>query len=445
MNDITVKIPKKAFLPCYFHLLKSEADINFLWGGRDSGKTHFIAQKMVVKCLSASRFRCVLIRKTFNSIHDSQFQAIKDVVDQWGLNDLFTFREAPLSIRCINGNGFICRGCDAPGNLKSIKDPTDAWYEEGNQLTLSDFITVATTLRSNHGDVQQWFSFNPEAIGDFEEFWLYKTFFKSYSGDIYQNFTSDWTIPTPKGDVKFTYTSTHTTYHDNKFVRQARIALLEHLAELNPHYYIVFTIGKWGNEKVDSPFCYAFDKARHAKVTTLNRRHETILSFDFNVNPITCGVYQHYDNAIFGIESIKLDNSDIYKLTDYIDSHYKGCMFLVTGDATGRNTTALVQDGINYYTVIKSKLRLAAGQIKVDTVNPRVKDNRVLVNTVLHDANITFDPQRCKYLLFDLEKVGVNDVGEIDKGNRNDPKKRADHLDHFRYYLNKFHKHLLRS
>src|ERR1043165_3080196 len=129
MNDIHIKIPKKAFLPCYWHLLNSEADINFLWGGRDSGKTHFIAQRMVVKCLSSAKFRCVLIRKTFNSIHDSQFQAIKDVVEAWGLNDLFRFREAPLSIECVNGNKFICRGCDNPGNLKSIKDPTDCWYE----------------------------------------------------------------------------------------------------------------------------------------------------------------------------------------------------------------------------------------------------------------------------------------------------------------------------
>lgn len=444
MNDITVKIPKRAFLPCYHHLLKSEADINFLWGGRDSGKTHFIAQRLVTKCLSAKNFRCVLIRKTFNAIHDSQWQAIKDVVEEWGLSSLFRFREAPLGIECVNGNKFIARGCDAPGNLKSIKDPTDCWYEEGNQLTLTDFITVATTLRSNKATVQQWFSFNPEAPGDFNEFWLYKTFFADQK-DMYSNFESTWSISTPKGYVSFTYTSTHTTYKDNRYVKDQRIAFLEHLAVLNPHYYTVFTDGRWGNEKVDSPFAYCYNADIHKKSTTLNRRYETILSFDFNKDPITCGVYQHYENWIYGIESIKLDNSDIYKLCEYINEHYKGCMFLVTGDATGRNTTALVQDGINYYTVIKSKLNLSQGQIKVPSINPVVSENRMLVNAALHDAKIALDPLRCKHLHFDLTNVSVNEVGDIDKGDRKNPKKRADALDHFRYYLNTFHKHLLRT
>ena len=444
IKDIAIHIPKKAFLPCYHHLLNSVADINFLWGGRDSGKTHFIAQKLVVKCLKAKKFRCVLVRKTFNAIHDSQFQAIKDVVEQWGLQSLFRFKEAPLSIECINGNKFICRGCDDAGNLKSIKDPTDCWYEEGNQLTLSDFITVATTLRSNEGNVQQWFSFNPESTGDYKEFWLYKTFFATYTGDIYKNFESTWTIPTPSGDVQFTYTSTHTTYHHNRYVKPARVAFLEYLAILNPHYYQVFTLGRWGNEKVNSPFCYCFDAVKHSKPTKVTRAHELILSFDFNVDPITCGAYQHYNDWIYGIESIKLDNSDIYKICDYILTAYPGFMYLVTGDATGRNTSALVQDGINYYTIIKTKLNLSAGQIKVDSVNPRVKDNRMLVNAALHSANIIFDPYRCKHLLFDLENVSVTDVGEIDKGNRANPKKRADALDHFRYYLNTFHKHLLK-
>lgn len=383
-----------------------------------------------------------MVKKTFNSIHDAQWQTIKDLVEKWGLSHKFRFRESPLSIECTNGNKFIARGCDDAANLKSIKDPSHVWYEEGNQLDLTDFITVATTLRSEKVKVQQWFSFNPESTGDYTDFWLYKTFF---SNDSY-NFNDKWVIDIPgQPSVEFTYTSTHTTYHDNKYCKPQRIALLEHLAVLNPHYYIVFTLGKWGNEKVDSPFAYCYDAAKHKRPTKLNRAYETILSFDFNVDPITCGVYQHYNDWIYGIESIKLDSSDIYKLCEYIDTAYKGCMFLVTGDATGKNTTALVKDGINYYTVIKSKLNLSQGQIKVPTVNPVVKENRMLVNSVLHDANCAFDPYNCKHLLFDLEKVGVNDVGDIDKGNRTNPKKRADALDHFRYYLNTFHKHLLRK
>jgi hypothetical protein len=221
------------------------------------------------------------------------------------------------------------------------------------------------------------------------------------------------------------------------------------LAALDPFYFLVFTEGKWGNRKVDQPFCYCFDQDKHRAPTQPDRGLELCLSFDFNVNPITCGVYQHYEigskTVIKGIQSIKLDNSDIYKLCDYIANHYGVYMYLVTGDATGQNTSALVQDGINYYTVIKEKLNLSINQLKVPTVNPKVKENKVLVNAVFHKCDVALDPYKCQGLIFDCKNVAVNDVGEIDKGDRTNLKKRADHLDNWRYYLNTFHKGVLKQ
>jgi hypothetical protein len=168
------------------------------------------------------------------------------------------------------------------------------------------------------------------------------------------------------------------------------------------------------------------------------------LSFDFNVNPITCGVYQHLGNKIWCVESIKLVKSDIYRLCDHVITKYPQALFVVTGDATGRNTSALVQDGINYYTIIKSKLNLGDSQIRVHTVNPKIEENRVLVNSAFKMMDILIDKDNCKDLIFDLTYVAVDDVGKIDKGSRTNPKKRADHLDHFRYYLNTFHKQILK-
>lgn len=448
MSEVEVVIPKKAFLPCYHHLLNSTSDIDFLWGGRDSGKSRFIASKLITDCLSLPYFRCVLARKVFNTIKESQWQMIKDVATLWGVDHLFTFNTNPLEIKCVNGNKFICRGMDDAANLKSISNPSHCWAEEMNQMSLDDFILIMTSLRYNSGKVKMWCSFNPEADGNFEEYWLYKNFFSS--GEY--NFTSTWSIEIPAANgnpaatVDYVYSSTHTTYHDNRYCRPERAAFLEQLAVLDPYYYKVFTLGRWGNRKNEDPFCYTFDRSKHVRATELNRRFEVKLSFDFNVNPITCGVFQDYDPEwIYGIESIKLDNSDIYKLCDYILEHYPGCLFVVTGDATGQNTSALVQDGINYYTVIKTKLNLGQGQIKVPTVNPKVKENRVLVNAVFHIKKVALDPVRCKGLIYDCENVSVNDMGDIDKGDRSNPKKRADHLDNFRYYCNSFHKHILRQ
>lgn len=430
MSDIEIieiEIDESVYLEHFRHLLHTTAIIILLFGGRDSGKSYFIASILVRKCFRAVYFKCILIKKTGNSIQESQWETIKRVVKRWGLEDEFTFKTHPLTIECDNGNRFIARGCDDPDNIKSIENPTDVWYEEGNQLTQSDFITIASSLRSDQAQVQQWFSFNPECDGDFEEFWIYKAFYAGHEHIMYGKFESEWKMDLGDGQtLTLPYNSTHATYKNNKHCTPERIAFLEAMSSLDPYYYQVFTLGKWGNRKNEDPFCYTYDRAKHVRPTTLDRRLEVYLSFDFNVNPITCGVYQFPNaNTIRGIESIKLDNSDIYKLCDYINLHYKGCIFIVTGDATGRNTTALVQDGINYYTVIKKELNLNSNQIRVHTVNPKVSENRVLVNTAFHKLNVEFDPVKCKHLIFDCENVSVNDVGEIDKGNRSNPKSGA--------------------
>ena len=441
MSEVEVIIPKKAFLPAYHHLLNSEADINFLWGGRDSGKSHFIAQKLIHDCLALPYFRCLLIKKTDNSIKESQWQTIKDVVDQWDLSHLFHFRTSPLSIECVNGNRFIARGCEDPQKLKSIKDPSHAWYEEGNQLDLSDFITVTTTLRSNRTKIQQWFSFNPECEGDYEEYWLYKTFFQGKG----LTFNSEWALELPDGEkIAYQYTSTHTTYHENKWCRPERKIFLEQLAQISPYYYQVYTLGKWGRRENDSPFAYAFSREKHLAPTKYNPQYELIASFDFNKNPICSGVYQIINGVLYGIKCFKLPNSDIYQLCDVMNERYPNALWIVTGDATGRNTSALVQDNINYYKIIKQKLRLSDGQIKVPTINPPVKENQVLVNAVLSQVNCKFDPVECRPLIFDFENVKVLPDGSIEKADRNNPTQQADSLDHFRYLCNRFFKHILK-
>ncbi len=217
--------------------------------------------------------------------------------------------------------------------------------------------------------------------------------------------------------------------------------------ELDPLTFAQEWLASFVTENLDA-WAYCFNPAKHLGPTEINPNHEIYLSFDFNRNPITCAVFQHYGSVlkpiIRGIEQIKLPNSDIYKLCDYIRAAYGGRVFIVTGDATGKASSALVQDNLNYYTVIKSKLGLTQGQMKVPSINPPVKENRVLFNSILHNHDFKIDPERCKGLVFDMEHARVLPDGNLEKMDRNDPTQQLDALDCCRYYLTTFHKHLLR-
>ena len=59
------------------------------YGSRDSAKSHFVAQNLVIDCLEQDYFRCILIRKVYDTIKDSQFQKLIDIITDWRLDEIF--------------------------------------------------------------------------------------------------------------------------------------------------------------------------------------------------------------------------------------------------------------------------------------------------------------------------------------------------------------------
>jgi hypothetical protein len=262
-----------------------------------------------------------------------------------------------------------------------------------------------------------------------------------------------WFLSTPKGKNNYFYELSrhHEKYTDwitfqmptetNPYIDKGEIEQAR--LQLDPLTFAQEYLASFVTENLDA-WAYCYSREKNVGKTALNKAYDVKLSFDFNRNPITCGVFQDYGDTIYGIEQIKLDNSNIYNLCDYILAKYGGCMMLVTGDATGKASNALVQDNINYYTVIKTKLGLSQAQLKVPAINPPLNENRVLVNSIFHNKNVVLDEVNCRGLIFDLEHAQVLPDGKLDKTDRNDPTKQLDALDCFRYYCNTFHKHVLK-
>lgn len=444
---IEVEIDKSVYLDCYQHLLEAaEIDIEILYGGRDSGKSKFIAQKLTDECLGAEYFRCLLIKQTHESIKDAQWQMIKDNADQWGVDSLFNFKVSPLAIQCVNGGSFHARGLDDPGKLRSFTNPSHVWVEEANQTTEEGFITIITGLRSDYGRIMVYMSLNPEALtADFRDFWLYKMFFAGHEGQL--SFSGSFTIKDPvtgepmKGKngqiIQLNYRVTHVTYADNPYCTPQRIAFHESLKSSNYYWYQVFTLGLWGNQANDSPWAFAFDRKKHVGRCQLNRNEPVYLAWDFNRNPMCCSVIQWYGDHIYVLQTFKIPKAGVDAVCAHILVFYPGCLYIVTGDYNGNNESSLYQEQVTHYKLIKLYLKLSDNQLKVKT-NPRLQKNQTHVNSILAFYKVTIDEEKAKPLIFDMENVKKRADGTIVKEDRDDPTQQADALDTFRYFCNAF-------
>lgn len=206
------------------------------------------------------------------------------------------------------------------------------------------------------------------------------------------------------------------------------------------------------------PFAYSYSDNLHKGKREFDPGLELMLSFDFNKDPITCVASQHGESPLEGrhkpdidmelryIKQFKLANSDIYALCEAINTtygHYNP-LYLVTGDATGRNRSALVRGNLNYWRVIKQELGLSDGQMKVPSVNPAVADTRVLINSMFQNYNVIVDEENCPDLIQDFKYVEVDEKGDLLK-DRTGEYKKADLLDCARYTQATFFKWFIKN
>lgn len=417
----------------YIPIWGCQDKIVLLYGGYGSGKSVFIADWIIDKLMNSDYYRCFYGRKVYDTIRDSIFKTITDRIEERGLEREFNYSTADNSsmrIKCKNnGNSLIPFGADKANKLKSIKDPSHIVCEEFDQFTLDDFGVLLSRLRKQGINTQLVGAFNTTTVKP--DHWIKDVFFSDKGDKIL-------------GD-KISITKLFCNYTDNHFLNKEEYEQTLWLAAgFNEQKFREISDGEWGAERNDLAFCYTFDRSKHVKPTSINPNIELKLSFDFNTNPISCLVGQDVGNKVNFIELIKLPNSNIYRLCEYIKVKYSEHLLIVTGDATGRGTSALTSDNRNYYQVIKAQLSLGDGQMRQPSINPNIEQNKLLVNSAFHLMDISIDPELCKSLIFDLVHARILPDGKLDKGDRKDPTKQLDALDCLRYYLNTFCKHILK-
>ncbi len=214
----------EAYLPDVYDYSKR---IQLFYGAAGSGKSHYIAQKLVLKALKDQR-RILVLRKTGRTVKNSVFQILLDTLTDWKIIDKCKINRTDYSLLLPNGSAFLCGGVDDPNKLKSIVGITDAWLEEATEFTLDDFTQISLRIRNPQVKNQQiYLSLNPVSKAN----WVFLQFFA------------------PEADSKLLAQTKiiKTTYHDNRFLPQEYIDNLLMLKDTNPSYYKIYAEGEWGS------------------------------------------------------------------------------------------------------------------------------------------------------------------------------------------------------
>jgi hypothetical protein len=339
--------------------------------------------------------------------------------------ELFTFNETDKSIKLINGAIIVFKSADNPDSLYG-EDVYAAVLDESTRMKEDAYIAIDSTLTATEGpmriigNVKGTNNWSYKLARDVElgklEQWSY---FKLTAGDAVQ-----------AGVLK------------QHILDEKRSRLPEGIF-LELYYAIPFV-------NSSNKFAFAFDKTKHVSSCKINYEFPIYLSFDFNKNPICCSIVQYYNETVFIPHVIKLENSDIYRLCAHIKNMFTAPglpepHFIVNGDASGNNKSAMVKDNLNYFRIIKAELDLSHGQMQQLASNPSIEENQVLVCAVLEHVKHCIDPDNAQPLISDLEFAEMLPDGKLKKADRNDPNQQLDPLDTYRYFINRNLRHFLKG
>ncbi len=211
-------------MPCYRPYVSDYSyRYNVYYGGRGSGKTRFVMDKLLIKGLTEKR-TILLMRKVYRKCKDSVWAELKAALDRMKVRKYFDLYEGEYRAVCkLNGTVFKCEGLDEAEKIKGFFEVSDVLLEEGTEFSLEDFELIDGTIRSVKYKLplQLYVLFNPVAKSN----WVYKRF------GFDTNTTPDNTF------------ILKTTYLDNPHLSPDYLQRMEQMKETNPTRWRIEALG----------------------------------------------------------------------------------------------------------------------------------------------------------------------------------------------------------
>lgn len=254
----------------YKEAKNSNARYRILYGGSGSGKSHYVAQEIILNMLENKHYNYLVIRKVGKTLRHSVFRLLVDLINEYDLNSYFVINKTEMAINCGSGAKLITSGLDDVEKLKSITGINRVWIEEATEISEKDFQQLDLRLRGKSPiNFQITMTFNPIS----ELHWLKKSFFDVGKENTFV---------------------LKTTYLDNDFLDEEYKRVLHHLKNEDYQYYRIYALAEWGT--LGNLIFTNWEKADLSVQKKSFDNYFNGLDWGFSVDP-TAFVRCHYDKT----------------------------------------------------------------------------------------------------------------------------------------------------
>jgi len=237
----------ETILPAFRPMLWNRSRYAMFYGSAGSGKSHFVAQKHLLRILAAmvkgKRHKFLALRKTRPSMRRSFYELMLNYIELWGISPLVDINKTEMTITFSGGSQVICGGLDDPAKIKSIEGITGVILEELPEFNYADFRQVDLRLRGATPSYKQITGMlNPVS----RQSWVYKRLF--VANEIPDLFTGSKVLTrTISGkEVPREYYYHHSTYAANTKLDLEYRGMLEGLSEEDETLHQIYALGVWG-------------------------------------------------------------------------------------------------------------------------------------------------------------------------------------------------------
>lgn len=228
--------------PVYLKHLNKHHFVQIYYGGSSSGKSYFLAQKIVLDNINGVNWLCC--RNVAKTIRNSTFNEITKAIYKMELARYYNINKSDMVITCkLNGKQILFAGLDDAEKIKSVTPANGVleriFIEEATEIKYDAYKQLTKRLR---GETEHSkcviLAFNPIL----KTHWIYSEFFKFWENS--KNYYESNEYGKTDKAKGYSLSILKTTYKDNLFLTDDDRELLEN--ESDPYYYQVYSLGNFG-------------------------------------------------------------------------------------------------------------------------------------------------------------------------------------------------------